>query len=56
MKSELTYLLEELECCDENAVLTVGALKALINNAFMNNAKDQQTIDDSMNEIGHDML
>lgn len=55
MKSELTYLLEELDNWDENKPIQVKDLKRMINKSFKQVTKDQQQIEDSMSEIGHDM-
>jgi hypothetical protein len=55
MNSELTYLLEELDNWDENKPIQVKDLKRMIEKSFKKATIHQQTIEDSMNEIGHDM-
>jgi len=55
MNTELTYLLEELDNWDENKSIQVKDLKRMINKSFKKAAEDQQQIEDSMSEIGHDM-
>ncbi len=56
MKTELTYLLEELENnWDRAQPIQVKDLIKMINKSFEHASKDQQIIEDSMNEIGHDM-
>jgi len=55
MKTELTYLLEELYNWDDNKVITVKDLKGMINKAFKAEANDQNMIDESMNVLGPDM-
>lgn len=55
MNTELTYLLEELDNWDEDKPIQVKDLKRMINKSFKKAAKDQQQIEDSMSEIGHDM-
>ena len=55
MNTELTYLLDELYNWDENKPIQVKDLKRMIIKSFKKAAKDQQQIEDSMSEIGHDM-
>ena len=55
MKTELTYLYEKLDDLPSDKVLTVADLKQLIHESFEQEAEDQERIDNSMNEIGHDM-
>lgn len=55
MNTELTYLLEELDNWDEDKPIQVKDLKKMIDKSFKKAAKDQQQIEDSMSEIGHDM-
>ena len=55
MKTELTYLLEELDNWDENKPIQIKDLKKMIEKSFKKAAEDQQQIEDSMSEIGHDM-
>lgn len=55
MNTELTYLLEELENWTDDKVILVQDLKKMINRAFKKAAENQQQIEDSMSEIGHDM-
>lgn len=55
MNTELTYLLEELDNWDEDKPIQVKDLKRMINKSFKKAAEDEQQIEDSMSEIGHDM-
>ena len=56
MKTELTYLLEELDNWDEDKPIQVKDLKRMINKSFKKAAEDkQQKIEDSMFEIGDDI-
>lgn len=55
MKTELSYLLEELDNWDENKPIQVKDLKRMINKSFESAYEDHQRIEDSMSEIGHDM-
>jgi hypothetical protein len=57
MNTELTYLLEELHNnWADNKIITVQILKQMINNSFIKAAQHQNQIEDSMSEIGHDMM
>ena len=49
MKTELTYLLEQLNTLDNNKLITVLDLKIMIEKSFNQAARDQQQIDDSIN-------
>jgi hypothetical protein len=55
MNTELNYLLEELDNWDENKPIQVKDLKRMIEKSFRKAAKEQQQIEDSLSEIGHDM-
>lgn len=48
MKSELTYLLEELDNYSSNNTLSVGDLRKLIIQSFEKAAQDEERINDSM--------
>jgi len=52
MKTELTYLLEELDNWDENKPIQIKDLKKMIEKSFKKAAIDQQQIEDS---IEHNM-
>ena len=56
MKSELTYLLEELSNWNNDKPIQVKDLERMIEKSFEQAAKDEKQIQDSMNEIGHDMF
>ena len=56
MKTELTYLLEELDSWDNDKPIQVKDLKRMIEKSFNQAAKDEQEIEASMNEIGHNMF
>lgn len=56
MKTELTYLLEQLDRWNPNQSITVRDLKIMIENSFSKAGKDQEQIDESMSEYGHDMM
>jgi len=55
MKSELTYLLEELELLTDDEFIQVKDLIKIINKSFKTAERDQEQIENSMSEIGHDM-
>ena len=55
MKTELTYLLEELDKWSSSALIRVDDLKKMIERSFEKAAEDQKAIEDSMSAIGHDM-
>ena len=55
MKTELTYLFDELYNWDDDKVITVKDLKRMINKSFKAEANDENMIDESMNDFGHDM-
>lgn len=55
LQTELSYLLDELENWDENKPVQVKDLKRMIIKSFHKMAKDEQSIEDSMSEMGHDM-
>ena len=55
MKSKLTYLLEELDNWDKDKPIKVKDLKRMIEKVFIQCVKDEEAIQNSMNEIGHDM-
>lgn len=50
MKTELTYLQEELAKLHPNTTLTVKTLMMLINKSFEKKAKDEENIINSMEE------
>ena len=52
MKSELTYLLDELDNWSDDTPLIVQDLKKMINKSFKQASKDQDDIDNSMDEFG----
>ena len=56
MQTELSYLLNELTMnWDENKPIQVKDLIRMINKSFKAAEADEKQIQDSMNEIGHDM-
>lgn len=55
MKSELTYLLEELDNWDNNKPIQIKDLKRMIEKSFLQMEKDQNQIEESMSGTGHDM-
>lgn len=56
MQTELSYLLDELNInWDENKPIQVKDLIKMINKSFKAAEADEKQIQDSMNEIGHDM-
>ena len=56
MNTELSYLLDELKFnWDEDKPIQVKDLIKMIEKAFKKANQDQQQIEDSMSEIGHNM-
>jgi hypothetical protein len=55
MNTELTYLLEELDNWDNDKPIQVKDLKRMIEKSFAKASAHQQELEDSMNEIGHNM-
>ena len=51
MKSELTYLLEELDNWGDDNVITIKSLRRMIEKSFYKAADDQQQIEDSMDNM-----
>jgi hypothetical protein len=49
MKTELTYLLEELDNWGDDNVIDIRSLKKLINKAFEKAAEDEEAINDFRN-------
>lgn len=57
MQTELSYLLDELKFnWDQDKPIQVKDLVRMIEKAFKAAEADEKQIQDSMNEIGHDML
>lgn len=56
MNTELTYLLEELNNWDEDKLIQVKDLKRMIEESFKQASIHEQQIENSMSEIGHDLL
>lgn len=56
MQTELSYLLDELNMnWDQDKPIQVKDLIRMINKSFKAAEADEKQIQDSMNEIGHDM-
>lgn len=55
MNTEMAYLLDELNDWNEDNPIKVRDLKRMIEKCFIKAGKDQEEIENSMSEIGHDM-